>query len=73
MSGYHNDDYRDDGPDPSDYGDGGEACGPDCVGTTCCRSAASAARAFCGCGGGVDHSDCPAVEEDEDDDEEETP
>jgi hypothetical protein len=36
-----------------------DACGPDCVGTTCCRSAAIAARSYCGCGGGVDHGDCP--------------
>jgi hypothetical protein len=48
-----------------------DACGPDCVGTTCCRSAASAARSYCGCGGGVDHSDCPEVDEDEDEDEDE--
>ena len=45
-----------------------DACGPDCVGTTCCRSAASAARSYCGCGGGVDHSDCPEVDEGEDED-----
>ena len=46
-----------------------DACGPDCVGTTCCRSAAIAARSYCGCGGGVDHSDCPEVDEGEDGDE----
>ena len=46
-----------------------DACGPDCVGTTCCRSAAIAARSYCGCGGGVDHSDCPEVDEGEDEDE----
>lgn len=50
-----------------------DECGPDCVGTTCCRSAASAARSFCGCGGGVDHSDCPEVVDECDEDEEETP
>ena len=47
----------------------GEDCGPDCVGTICCRTAVIAARSFCGCGGGVDHSDCPEVEDDDVDDD----
>ena len=64
---YDDYDYRDDGPDPSEYSDDGESCCPDCVGTTCCISAASAARSYCGCGGGVDHSDCPEPAEDEED------
>ncbi len=47
-----------------------DACGPDCVGVVCCRTAAEAARWYCGCGGGVDHSDCPVEDEDNEDNEE---
>lgn len=40
-----------------------EGCGPECRGVMCCPTAADAARWLCGCGGGVDHSDCPEVDD----------
>jgi len=44
-----------------------DACGPDCVATVCCKTAAQAAASFCGCGGGYHHDDCPPVDDDDDD------
>jgi hypothetical protein len=42
-----------------------EPCGPDCVATVCCKTAAQAAASFCGCGGGYHHDDCPPVDDDD--------
>lgn len=46
------------------YEDSGDECGPDCRATLCCHTASEAARRYCGCGGGLDHEDCPEVVED---------
>lgn len=40
-----------------------ERCGPDCCAVMCCPTASHAAARYCGCGGGLDHSDCP-IEDD---------
>lgn len=63
----------DDARDAADVDDG-DRCGPDCNPTMCCPDAYTAARTFCGCGGGWDHSDCPWPDDDDeegDDDDEE--
>lgn len=55
------DDWRRDA-DFAGYDD--DECGPNCVAVVCCNSAAQADRWECGCGGGLDHSDCPIDDED---------
>lgn len=69
--GYRYDEYEDEVRSDQSYGLGyyepdpdGDACGPQCRGWVCCRTASQAAARYCGCGGGVDHSDCPEVEQD---------